>query len=74
MTMTGVPGSGRLGSRPCPSRHHDGRTRLVRIMSFFTDTPRALAVGPGGNTVFVAGFKTGNQTSIVNEGRICSRI
>src|SRR5258708_6679494 len=44
----------------------------VRIMSFFTDTPRALAVGPGGNTVFVAGFKTGNQTSIVNEGRICT--
>ena len=34
----------------------------VKIMSFFTDTPRALAVSPDGNTVYVAGFKTGNQT------------
>jgi DNA-binding beta-propeller fold protein YncE len=44
----------------------------VKIMSFFSDTPRALAASPDGNTVYVAGFKTGNQTSIVNEGRICT--
>jgi YVTN family beta-propeller protein len=43
----------------------------VKILSFFTDTPRALAVSPDKNTVFVAGFKTGNQTSIVNEEFIC---
>ncbi len=43
----------------------------VRIMSFFTDTPRALAVSPDRNTVYVAGFKTGNQTSIVGEPMIC---
>jgi DNA-binding beta-propeller fold protein YncE len=43
----------------------------VKIMSFFTDTPRALAVSPDKNTVYVAGFKTGNQTSIVNEEFIC---
>jgi DNA-binding beta-propeller fold protein YncE len=42
-----------------------------RIMSFFTDTPRALAVSADRNTVFVAGFKTGNQTSVVNEELIC---
>jgi hypothetical protein len=43
----------------------------LKVMSFFTDRLRALAVGPDGNTVFVAGFKTGNQTTVVNEGRIC---
>jgi YVTN family beta-propeller protein len=47
-----------------------GGTPLT-IMSFFTDTPRALTVSPDGNTVYVAGFKTGNQTTVVNEGRIC---
>jgi DNA-binding beta-propeller fold protein YncE len=44
----------------------------VRIMSFFTDTPRALAVSPDRNTVYVAGFKTGNQTTTVLDGRVCS--
>ncbi len=43
----------------------------LRIMSFFTDTPRALAVSPDRNTVYVAGFKTGNQTTTVPEGRVC---
>jgi YVTN family beta-propeller protein len=43
----------------------------LKIMSFFTDTPRALTVSPDGNTVYVAGFKTTNQTVVVNEGRIC---
>jgi YVTN family beta-propeller protein len=41
------------------------------ILSFFTDTPRALAVSPDGNTVYVAGFKTGNQTTTINQGRVC---
>jgi DNA-binding beta-propeller fold protein YncE len=43
----------------------------LKILSFFTDTPRALAVSSDKTTVFVAGFKTGNQTSVVNEGLIC---
>jgi YVTN family beta-propeller protein len=43
----------------------------VRIMSFFTDTPRALAVAPDKTTVYVAGFKTGNQTTSLVEGVIC---
>lgn len=43
----------------------------LRIMSFFTDTPRALAVSPDRNTVYVAGFKTGNQTTTIPQGRVC---
>ena len=35
--------------------------RPVRIMTFFTDTPRALAVSPDKGTVYVAGFKSGNR-------------
>jgi DNA-binding beta-propeller fold protein YncE len=44
----------------------------LQIMNFFTDTPRALAVSPDGNTVYVAGFKTGNQTTVIMQGRICT--
>lgn len=44
----------------------------VSILSFFTDTPRALTVSPDGNTVYVAGFKTGNQTTTINQERICA--
>jgi DNA-binding beta-propeller fold protein YncE len=43
----------------------------VKIMSFFTDTPRALAVSPDRKTVYVAGFKTGNQTSVVIDPLVC---
>lgn len=43
----------------------------LKIMSFFTDTPRALAVSPDKNTVYVAGFKTGNQTTTIPQARIC---
>jgi DNA-binding beta-propeller fold protein YncE len=45
--------------------------RPVRIMTFFTDTPRALAVSPDKRTVYVAGFKTGNQTTTIPEGMLC---
>ena len=44
----------------------------LSILSFFTDTPRALAVAPDGHTVYVAGFKTGNQTTTINQDRICT--
>lgn len=45
--------------------------RPVRIMSFFADTPRALAVSPDGNTVYVAAFKSGNQTATANVEVVC---
>jgi len=43
----------------------------VKILSFFTDTPRALAVSPDRSTVYVAGFKTGNQTTALIEAMVC---
>ncbi|MDJ0850846.1 MAG: SMP-30/gluconolactonase/LRE family protein [Myxococcota bacterium] len=43
----------------------------VKIMRFFTDTPRALAVNAAGNLVFVAGFQTGNATTLVHEAFVC---
>jgi DNA-binding beta-propeller fold protein YncE len=39
----------------------------VEILSFFADTPRALAVSADGNTVYVAAFHSGNQTTAINE-------
>jgi len=43
----------------------------VEIMTFFTDTPRALAVSNNGAAVYVAGFHSGNQTTTVLETFIC---
>src|SRR6185436_1783867 len=43
----------------------------LRIVTLFADTPRALAVSPDGNTVYAAGFHTGNQTTAVSEGAVC---
>lgn len=43
-----------------------------KIMSFFADTPRALAVSPDRNTVYVAAFKSGNETSSLNEELVCN--
>ncbi len=46
--------------------------RPVRILTFFTDTPRALAVSPDKSTVYVAGFHSGNQTTTIFEQLICN--
>jgi DNA-binding beta-propeller fold protein YncE len=43
----------------------------LRILSLFTDTPRALAASTDGNTVYVAGFHTGNRTVPLSEGVVC---
>jgi YVTN family beta-propeller protein len=37
------------------------------ILTFFADTPRALATSPDGSTVYVAAFHSGNQTTAINE-------
>jgi hypothetical protein len=41
----------------------------VRILSFFADTPRALATD--GTTVYVAALFSGNQTTAINEKSVC---
>ena len=43
----------------------------IEILSFFADTPRALTVSPDGNSVYVAAFHSGNQTSIIDEKAVC---
>ena len=43
----------------------------LRIMSFFADTPRALAVSPDGGKVYVAAFKSGNQTTVIPDALVC---
>jgi DNA-binding beta-propeller fold protein YncE len=43
----------------------------LRILNFFADTPRALAVSPDRSTVYVAAFKSGNQTTTVHEQMVC---
>src|SRR5262249_8338417 len=48
-----------------------GGTPLT-ILSLFGDTPRALAVAPGGGTVYAAAFQSGNQTTALNEGVVCN--
>ena len=49
-----TPGSG-IGGLP------------LRILTFFSDTPRALATD--GTTVYLAAFHSGNRTTVVNQGR-----
>jgi YVTN family beta-propeller protein len=44
----------------------------LNILSLFGDTPRALAVAPGGGTVYAAVFHSGNQTTTVSEGAVCN--
>jgi DNA-binding beta-propeller fold protein YncE len=48
-----------------------GGTRLAKL-SFFADTPRALAATPDGKTVYAAAFFSGNQTTTVAEGAVAT--
>ena len=43
----------------------------VEILSFFADTPRALATSFDGTTVYVAAFQSGNQTTTILEEAVC---
>jgi DNA-binding beta-propeller fold protein YncE len=70
MTTPGIPRADVWVFDPSNLGTTAGGTPLS-ILSFFTDTPRALAVSPDGSTVYVAGFKTGNQTTTINQDRVC---
>ena len=43
----------------------------LQILTFFADSPRALATSADGNTVYVAAFKSGNQSTAINETVVC---
>jgi len=43
-----------------------------KVLHLFGDTPRALAVAPGGSTVYAAVFHSGNQTTALSEGIVCN--
>jgi YVTN family beta-propeller protein len=45
----------------------------LKVVTLFTDTPRALAVSPDLSTVYAAGFQTGNRTMTVNERLVTNR-
>src|SRR5204862_5699076 len=70
MTTAGVPRADVWVFAPDHLDTTFGGTPL-KIMSFFTDSPRALAVSSDKNTLYVAGFKTGNQTTTIPQARIC---
>ena len=39
----------------------------LNVITLFTDSPRALTVSADGSKVYAAGFKTGNQTTVITE-------
>ena len=71
LTTPGIPRADVWVFDPAGIGNSLGGTPL-RLLSFFTDTPRALAVSPDRKTVYVAGLKTGNQTTSVLYERICT--
>jgi DNA-binding beta-propeller fold protein YncE len=44
----------------------------VDILTFFADTPRALAVTPDRTTVYIASHFSGNQTTAIPETQVCN--
>jgi DNA-binding beta-propeller fold protein YncE len=48
-----------------------GGTRVTKL-TFFADTPRALAVTPDGKTVYAAAFFSGDQTTSVSDAAVAA--
>jgi DNA-binding beta-propeller fold protein YncE len=45
----------------------------LKVVTLYTDTPRALAVSPDLSIVYAAGFQTGNRTTAINERLVTNR-
>jgi YVTN family beta-propeller protein len=43
----------------------------LTIVTLFGDKPRPLAVSPDGSTVYAGIYRSGNQTTTINEGIVC---
>ncbi len=63
-----TPGLGRADVWVLASGVAPGADRLVTIINMFSDSPRALAVSPDGDTVYAAAFMSGNQTTSLSAG------
>ncbi len=42
----------------------------INVIELFTDTPRGLAASADGTTVYAAGFRSGNRTTVIAEGDV----
>ena len=50
----------------------DSTGEVLGVVTLFCDTPRALAVGPDGATVYAAAFHSGNRTATITRGSVPS--
>jgi YVTN family beta-propeller protein len=69
-----TPGVGRADVWVFDAEHLDNSLAgtPLSVITFFADTPRALAVSADGGTVYAASFESGNRTTSIGE-RIVSR-
>ena len=65
-----TPGLGRADVWVLASGVAPGADRLVTIINMFSDSPRALAVSPDGDTVYAAAVMSGTQPTSLSAGGV----